>query len=200
MSHWLLFIYTVPSQPSRKRAAVWRELKRLGAVYLRDGVALLPDRGELGERLRVLAERVDEFEGTADLAVIAGFQRSTDADLAVRFQQEREEEYREIYRAGVRFLRDVLDEVSEDDFAFPDVGNLESELGRLHRWHEQIEERDYFGAPGRERVRGVLEKCDRAFEHFAAEASKREGAKAEEDVFERLGGRAVREEDAERPL
>ena len=36
---WLLLIYTVPSQPSRKRAAVWRDVKKAGAVYLRDGRA-----------------------------------------------------------------------------------------------------------------------------------------------------------------
>src|SRR5438309_7457883 len=48
---WLLLIYTLPSQPSRKRAYVWRELKKVGAVYLRDGVAILPRRPDLEERL-----------------------------------------------------------------------------------------------------------------------------------------------------
>jgi len=31
---WLLLVYRVPSEPTRLRAAVWRRLKSLGAVYL----------------------------------------------------------------------------------------------------------------------------------------------------------------------
>ena len=39
---WLLLIYKVPTEPARQRAAVWRRVKALGAVYLQDGVAALP--------------------------------------------------------------------------------------------------------------------------------------------------------------
>ena len=46
---WLLLIYTVPAEPSRKRAAIWRELKKVGAPYLRDGVCILPERPETRE-------------------------------------------------------------------------------------------------------------------------------------------------------
>ena len=31
---WLILIYRVPSEPTRLRAAVWRRLKELGAIYL----------------------------------------------------------------------------------------------------------------------------------------------------------------------
>jgi len=33
---WLLLIYRVPSEPSRLRAAVWRRIKSLGAIYLQN--------------------------------------------------------------------------------------------------------------------------------------------------------------------
>ncbi len=33
---WLLFIYKIPSEPSRLRATVWRRLKGLGAIYLQN--------------------------------------------------------------------------------------------------------------------------------------------------------------------
>jgi hypothetical protein len=187
---WLLLIYTLPSQPSRKRAYVWRELKRLGALYLRDGVAILPTKPELRERLEAIVVRVEEYEGTADLAVTR-FTTDRDAALIERFREERLAEYRELHHACVRFLRDVLHEVDSEDFGFPDVENLEGELARLHRWHEQIAARDYFGAPGRERVLDILDKCDRAFEHFSSEAATEErAAKPTEDVFERLSGAA----------
>jgi hypothetical protein len=190
---WLLLIYTVPSQPTRKRAYVWRELKKLGAVYLRDGVALLPRRPDLEGRLREIVERVEEYEGTADLVVSPQFPEERAAALVQRFQEERLAEFREVYHACVRFLRDVLHEVDTDDFGFPDVDNLDSELARLHRWYEQIDDRNYFNAPGSDRVRTILAKCDEAFERFATTASSRvaAGSPVTDDAFERLGGKAA---------
>ncbi|MBV9281402.1 MAG: hypothetical protein JOZ41_15080 [Chloroflexi bacterium] len=188
---WLLFIYTLPSQPSRKRAYVWRELKRLGSVYLRDGVALLPRRPDLEQRMQAVVERVEQYEGSADLVRAPPFAAQRDAQLIGRFREERGEEYRELYHACVRFLRDVLQEVDADDFGFPGVENLEGELGRLHRWKDQVQERDYFAGPGLERVEEILGKCDRAFERFAGTAHERldgERRPQREDVFERLGG------------
>jgi ChrB-like protein len=190
---WLLLIYTLPSQPSRKRAYVWRELKRFGALYLRDGVALLPRQPELEEHLRDIVVRIEEFEGEADLIVSPGFTAARTETLIERFRDEREAEYREVYHACVRFLRDVLHDVDADDFGFPDVDNLESELGRLRRWYGQVAGRDYFSASGSQKVEEILEKCARAFDHFVSTASERQDrpAVASDDVFERLGGPPV---------
>jgi hypothetical protein len=195
-------IYTLPSQPSRKRAYVWRELKRLGALYLRDGVAVLPRQGDLEARLVEVVARIEEFEGEVDLIVSPTFSEARATLLVLRFRQEREAEYREVYRACARFLRDVLEEVDADEFGFPDVDKLESELGRLKRWRSQISARDYFGAGGADKVEEILEKCDRAFERFAADASEREerGGAAPDDVFERLGGVAGAEDTENLPI
>jgi len=186
----MVLIYTVPSQPTRKRAYVWRELKRLGAVYLRDGVALLPHRQDLEPRLREVDDRIREYEGTSYLLLSIDFPSGSDDTLVQAFQHERRQEYRELHHAGVRFLRDVLADVDADDFGFPDVDKLDSELARLHRWYEQIQARDYFGAPGSDITRDILEKCDRAFEHFAGTASERQenDGSPPDDVFDRLGG------------
>ena len=194
---WLLLIYTLPSQPSRKRAYVWRELKRLGSLYLRDGVALLPRRGDLDVRMREIVQRVEEYEGEADLIVSPTFTEARQQTLIERFREEREAEYREVYHGCARFLRDVLHEVDADEFGFPDVDNLESELGRLRRWHAQITARDYFGAPGSAKVDEILNKCERAFERFVQDASERDERSqqpASDDVFERLGSSAPLDE------
>src|SRR5437588_9666066 len=126
------------------------------------------------------------------------FRPEREAVLIEKFRHERSEEYREVYHACVRFLRDVLEDVDADDFGFPDVGKLESELKRLRTWREQIDSRTYFGADGADRVAEIMDKCERAFEHFVSTASEREEAKAEraqDDVFERLGGPQAESEE-----
>ena len=67
---WRLLIYIVPSEPSRKRAYVWRELKKAGAVYLRDGVCALPERDSTAEAMGKIAAKIEEFGG--EPTVIAG--------------------------------------------------------------------------------------------------------------------------------
>jgi len=199
---WLLLIYSVPSNPSRKRAYVWRELKRLGAIYLRDGVALLPDRLELAEALAAIAERIREYEGEADVLQIPPFPPPRQQELFDRLRSERAAEYREIHHACVGFLRDVLSDVSADEFGFPDVDKLESELHRLERWFEQVRGRDYLQAEGSRTVADTMEKCETAFERFVATAVERSdhaGREITEDVYQYLGGPA-REANDDLPL
>jgi len=190
---WLLLVYTVPSNPSRKRAYVWRELKRLGAIYLRDGVAVLPARPELEEALAVIAERIDEYEGEADVLTVPAFAPRRQRDLFDRLRAERAAEYREIHHACVGFLRDVLSDVSADEFGFPDVDKLESELHRLQRWFEQVRRRDYLGADGAQTVAEIMAKCETAFERFVTTAVERGEAPSRdepEDVYHYLAGPA----------
>lgn len=59
---WLLVVPRVPAQPSRHRVAVWRELRRLGAVPAAAGMWAVPDLPAFSEGLtavRELAERGD---------------------------------------------------------------------------------------------------------------------------------------------
>ena len=49
---WLLLTYKIPPEPSKKRVAIWRRLKGMGAVYLQSGVCLLPKTDDYVRRLR----------------------------------------------------------------------------------------------------------------------------------------------------
>ncbi|MGN6792038.1 MAG: Chromate resistance protein ChrB, partial [Streptosporangiaceae bacterium] len=40
---WRLITYRLPAEPSRHRVAVWRELRKLGAVPLQQGTWVLPE-------------------------------------------------------------------------------------------------------------------------------------------------------------
>src|SRR5215468_6288915 len=40
---WRVITYRLPAEPSRHRVAVWRELRRLGAVALQQGTWAIPD-------------------------------------------------------------------------------------------------------------------------------------------------------------
>src|SRR5215217_2276607 len=102
-SEWTLLIYTVPSQPSRKRATIWRELKKVGALYLRDGVATLPHSTETVRTFRAIAARVEAFEGTAIVAEQATLDAERSALLWAQLAETRAGEYAEIAQEATSF-------------------------------------------------------------------------------------------------
>src|SRR5436305_6066079 len=64
---WVLLAYRLPREPSTPRSALWRKLRRLGAVQVGDGLAALPLDARNRERLEWLAEEVVEAAGEASV-------------------------------------------------------------------------------------------------------------------------------------
>ena len=175
---WLLLIYTVPSAPSRKRAAVWRGLKQAGAVYLRDGVCALPRREETAAAFHALAAKVEEFGGEATLVEVPHLDERRAAAIAARSREERAAEYAELEREAERFLAHVRRETTHRAVTCAEVAELAADLGKLERWAAQIRARDYFGAADAQDAAALLARCDEALATCSpVAASHDEGAR-----------------------
>src|SRR4051794_27234862 len=90
---WLLLVYTVPPTPTRLRAYIWRQLKQLGAIYLRDGVCVLPDEPVTRTRLVAIADRVRDVGGEATLAEHAELDPQTAQRVRAQSREARQLEY-----------------------------------------------------------------------------------------------------------
>ena len=55
---WLVLVYRVPSEPSSKRVAIWRDLKRVGAHYLQQCVCVVPRRPDLHSAIETIREKI----------------------------------------------------------------------------------------------------------------------------------------------
>jgi hypothetical protein len=174
---WLLLIYTVPAQPSRKRATVWREIKKLGAVYLRDGVCVLPEQPATMASLRSLASRIEEMDGQAYLVQGARLDTNRVEALREEFRAARAEEYAEIRREAEQLLAHIARETEHREFTYAELEELEQDLGKLKRWTDQVRERDYFSEPSQAAVQTLLERCEHALETFLNQASEEAGVR-----------------------
>src|SRR3954467_1953104 len=67
VGQWVLLAYRLPREPSTPRIALWRALRRLGAVQLLDGLVALPADSRTREQLEWLADGVLESGGEASL-------------------------------------------------------------------------------------------------------------------------------------
>ena len=162
---WLLLIYRVPPEPTRLRAAVWRRIKSLGAIYLQNSVAALP-AGPAAERsLRKLRREILDMSGSAVLlsaAVLAG-----ENEVRQQFQAARDDEYEEIADKCRDFLQQVQKEYDESHFTYAELEENEVDLVKLRNWFAKVTERDVFGAGGRAATERVLEECEQSLEAYA---------------------------------
>ncbi len=65
MNHWLSLITSLPTENATVRMRAWRSLKASGAVVLRDGVYLMPEREPCRALLEGISVDVREGGGTA---------------------------------------------------------------------------------------------------------------------------------------
>jgi hypothetical protein len=174
-SPWLLLIYTVPAKPTRKRAFIWREVKKIGAVYLRDGVCALPERPDTVKAVEAIASRVREFEGEATVVIGATFDAVRGQAVIAEFKSARSDEYAEVTREAERLLEHIARETAHRDFTFAELEELEQDLAKLKRWRDQVQARDYFSdASTTESTERLLAQCDAALAEFLEETAARD--------------------------
>ena len=151
-TRWVLLVYRLPREPSRHRVAVWRKLRDLGALYLQDGVAALPEDAVTREQLEWLQLRVREARGEATLWEGRPGTVAEEAELVESFRHLREEAYRAIIAGAERLRRK----------ARLGAKGLSEQLGKLERRFRAERRRDYFRSPLRPEAAAALKAAREA--------------------------------------
>lgn len=176
---WLLLIYRVPQEPPGRRTYVWRQLRQLGAVYLQQAAAILPERPELRSALDALGQRIREYGGEVSLLSTASPDEGWEGELLERFNQARDAEYAEVVENVERFEDEIRRERTKGRFSFAQLEDIEGDWEKLQRWRERIRGRDFFEAPGRRAADDALTRGQAELEAFTTEVSAREGVEAD---------------------
>jgi hypothetical protein len=143
---WLLLAYTLPIEPSRLRVSIWRRLRKLGAVYLDEGVWVLPNTSALSDEIRLIQKDIDSFNGKSAAFGAHDLDLSQRERVQAQFDSSRNEEYSELQGQCERFMIHVDHATATDRFTFAEVEELEEEISKLERWLEEIRSRDFFAS------------------------------------------------------
>lgn len=149
---WLVLFHSLPPKPDYLRVKVGRELRRLGAIALKNSVYVLPSTPHYREALLRVAQEILDLGGDAvacEAGLVAGL---SDAAIEDRFREARNAEYTEV-AASVRQLSIVLRASRVDGVARRAAVR---KFGRLERRFTDIAARDPFAAAERETVAGLL--------------------------------------------
>jgi hypothetical protein len=163
---WLLLIYRVPPEPTRLRSQVWRRIKSLGAIYLQNSVAALPENLANERALRKLRREILDMSGTALL--LSSSVLSGESEVRNAFQAARDDEYEEIVDKCEDFLQQVQKEFDASHFTYAELEENEVDLVKLRNWFAKVVERDAFGASGRAAAETALAACEQSLEGYAA--------------------------------
>ena len=170
---WLVLIYRIPAEPTRLRAAVWRRIKGLGAIYLQNSVAALPHAVQAERAFRMLRKEIAEMGGTAHLLITELLAGASDVEQA--YNAARDDEYEEIIDRCGDFLQQVEKEYTAEHFTYAELEENDEDLVKLRNWFGKVEARDVLGASRREETVAALERCETVLDGYATRVYTEEG-------------------------
>ena len=171
---FLQLVYRLPTGTSRARVAVWRELKRLGALYLQQAVCVVPDRPGVRERLEKIRARLDELGGEGLIFVLTDIEERERKVIVDALRENSAKEYAEIVEeCETKFFKEIEFERFRENYTFEEAEEIRQDLEKLRRWLRKVEERDWMGAPGRQDAHAKVAECEQLLEQFEADVYER---------------------------
>ena len=164
---WLLLTYKVPPEPAAKRIALWRRLKGMGAVYLQNGVCLLPKTDDHARRLKMLENDIGAMGGDAVILETIALDRSQDDKVVGRFKADRDEAYREFIDKCDDFEAEIAKETAAEHFTYAELEENDVDLKKLQGWLEKIGKLDFYGAALASEAAERLKQCEGLLDAYA---------------------------------
>src|SRR5256885_10349143 len=93
---WLLLLYSLPTNRNTERVAVWRRLKKIGAVQIKTSTYLLPDEPAQYEQFQWLGQQVRDYGGDLTLVRAQEIEGLTKEKGISLFNAARDKEYADL--------------------------------------------------------------------------------------------------------
>ncbi|MFC5719427.1 Chromate resistance protein ChrB [Streptomyces gamaensis] len=164
---WVVVIVRLPAQPSRHRVAVWRELRKVGALSLGQGVWAAPEVPVFAAGIQRALELADRAQGETIVLRAAGREPDDAARFQEMFTAAREEDWAEFLADCGKYTAELDKEIRNAKFTLAELEEEEQSLERLRRWHRDLKARDVFGASGAPEAGEQLAECVRRFEDYS---------------------------------
>lgn len=175
MNQWLLLSYKVPSEPSSKRVSIWRRMKGLGAVYIQNGVCLLPKSDEHQRQLKMIQNEIAGAGGEALLLETTSVDKREEENILRRFNEERNDQYQEFLDKCEEYFEEIRKETKNEHFTYAELQENDEDLRKQKDWLEKIKRLDFFGASLLPEAEKRLVLCEQMLDEFAQRVYQAEG-------------------------
>jgi hypothetical protein len=148
---WLLLLFSLPTNRNTERVAVWRRLKKMGAVQIKTSTYLLPDEPAQYEQFQWLAQQIRDYGGDSTLVRAQEIEGLTKEKVIAMFNDARAKDY-----AGLRkSLQSFITRRKKMD-----AEGAASELEKLMRQFREIRAVDFFDSPRGHDIAMLLRRAE----------------------------------------
>lgn len=163
---WRVLTYRLSGDQSRHRVAVWRELRRVGAVALQSATWAIPAGDRFDEGLERAVQLVKRSGGQALFFDVSAAEETLAAVEAL-YTAEREAEWSELAAECDKAEAELRREIEQRRFTLAELDAEEQNMDRLRRWYRELRAKDLFGAPSAGHGERRLKDCGELLEDFA---------------------------------
>ena len=149
---WLLLLFSLPTNRNTERVAVWRRLKKMGAVQIKSSTYLLPDEPAQYEQFQWLAKQIRDYGGDSTLVRAQEIEGLTREKVVSLFNAARDKEYVDLKKALQNFISRRRGK-SDADFAV-------AELERLTKQFRELRQIDFFDSSRGHDVAMLLRRAE----------------------------------------
>lgn len=163
----MLLVYRLPARPTAGRVAVWRLLKKAGAIHLQQSVCVFPDRAAVRQDLQPILHRIESAEGQYHLLPLGRVPAGELDKLVRRFQEQTAQRYAELVESGEADLVPAIElESARQRWTREGAEALRNQFERLRHRFERVRARDWFGAPSAGDAEVALERWEAMLEEL----------------------------------
>ena len=148
---WLLLLFSLPTNRNTERVAVWRRLKKMGAVQIKTSTYLLPDEPAQYEQFQWLAKQIRDYGGDSTLVRAHEIEGLTKERVIAIFNDARAKDYGELRKSLQSFI------ARQKKMDAEEAG---SELERLTRRFREVRAVDFFDSPRGHDVAMLLRRAE----------------------------------------
>ena len=168
-NRFTLLVYRMPAKPTAGRVAVWRQLKKVGAIYLQQSICVFPANAEVRRDLDPILKRISDAAGEFHLLPLRKLDSGEEQKLIQQFQDQTSKHYQEIIEnCEVNFTKEIEFETFRKNFTYEEAEEIRSEFEKICAWFDRVRRRDWFGAPNMGRAKEWLQRCEGSLEEFEA--------------------------------
>jgi hypothetical protein len=171
----MVLVYRMPAKPTAARVAVWRQLKKSGAIYLQQSVCVFPDNHALRKDLDSTLERITAGKGEYHLLPLRALDAEEKKKLIQQFQEQTSNHYQEIIEnCEINFTKEIEFETFRKNFTYEEAEEIRTEFEKIQAWYERVLRRDWFGAPNQAKAKDWIDRCETMLEEFESKVFERQ--------------------------
>ncbi|MGE5443739.1 MAG: chromate resistance protein ChrB domain-containing protein [Ignavibacteriales bacterium] len=168
---WIFLVHQMQTPNSSERVKVWRLTKKVGAVFYRNSVYVLPYSKEQLEDFQWLCQQIKDSKGEASIFISESQDENEDRTIRSLFERSRQEDYSAILTSAKGLLERIRRAKQRKQPVESLLKKLAKEARHLNKSFTDIERIDFFSAPLTNEVRSIIEQIAN---HFTSSQPQRE--------------------------